>query len=198
MSDAISQKQATLLRTKIQGFVDAGKENAMDLCWACYEADTQMVRVKGQLEHCWKVWGYPTWEEYVGQEMGLHMTTAYAYKKIWEVFYVDFNGAWDKSLLLSITKMRLLSVAPLTKKNINTWLKRAAGVNCRKLRAMVYDTEELRNFSTLVTVKELERINQILDQGRDVYGEEDAPRGKVLVSILRDWAKKQRHLKTAA
>ena len=197
---SITSKQAGLLLTKIRGLVEDHTKASMDLCWACFEADTQMVRVaKSKYEFCWKVWGYPSWEEFCGQELGLHMTTAYAYKKVWEVFFVDLAGAWDKDLVLPITKMRILTSANLTKRNVEGWLKKAKKMNCRKLRAEVYGTDELHSFAAMVSGSDMRRIQKILKKGRDVYGEDES-RGKLLVHILQDWANRQKgsHLRVAA
>lgn len=184
----ISMHQADLLRKRLKDIVIANAQTCKDLYWAVYESDVQMVRNgSGQLEYCWKVWGYDTWEDYVGKELDMHVTTAYAFKKIWEVFWVDLAGAWDESLLLGVSKMRILTAAALTKQNVNKWLKKAATMNCRLLRAEVFGTEELKSFTAIVSASNLQRLNKIIDQGRNTFGE-DLTRGEVLTNILKSWA----------
>lgn len=185
----LSTKQSEELRRRIKDVVSSHKKASLDLCEVIYESDVQMTRVKGDYVYCWKAWGFESWEDYVGVEIGMHMTTAYAYKKIWEVFCVDLVGAWDVGLLQPITKMRLLSAALLNKKNVNAWLRKAATMNCRELRAAVYDTEELRHFSIEVSDPQLNRINRVLEQGRAVYGE--VSKGQLLANILKEWSDKK-------
>lgn len=191
----VSESKANLFREKIQGIVADHAQKSIDLCWALYEADHMLVRIGDTLTPVWEAWGYKDWGDFVGKEMGLHPTTAYAYKRIWETFYVDLAGAWDANNLQSITKMRILCAAKLTKKNVNAWLKKAGKMTCAKLVAEVYGTEELHNFAATVTTSELRAINKAILDGRQVFGDK-LPRGEVLVHILKEWSTMHRNVQS--
>jgi len=185
----LSPKKAAQFLEKIQTIVQAGREASMELCWAAYESDVSMTRdSKGELVFCWKAWGYDSWEEFVGKELDLHVTTAYAYKKIWEVFYVELAGAWDVSLLLGITKMRHVSnVEGLTKSNVTAWLKRAKKMTCRELVPLVYNQPEKFSFAVPLTARQMKTTKKALDQAKTVYGNEKMTRGEAITEILQEW-----------
>lgn len=185
----LTSKQTEQFRAKIDSIVSSVRTAAMDLCWAAYESDVNMTRVDGELVFCWQTWGYSSWEEFVGKELDLHVTTAYAYKRIWEVFYVDLAGAWDTSMLLGITKMRHLTSAPLTKANVNAWLKRAKKHTCRELVALIYEREDIHSFAVPLTASQLKQVHRTLDQARSAFSKgEKMTRGQRLTAILREWA----------
>jgi hypothetical protein len=184
----LSPRQADAFRARVTDIISSGRKTAMDLCWAAYESDVNMTRVKGKLVFCWAAWGYESWEDYVGKELDLHMTTAYAYKKIWETFYVTFEGAWDPSLLVGITKMRHLSSAPLTKSNINAWLRKAAKMTCKELSEQIFDHDGMRSFAVPVTSAQLKVMQRTLDEAKTTFSKgENMSRGQLMTNIMREW-----------
>lgn len=182
----LSEKSATLLRTKIQDIVEKHAQASMDVCWALYETDHTLARIGGQQVPIWEAWGYKSWQEFVGIEMGIHPTTAYCYKRVWETFYVRLAGAWDANNLLPITKMRILCAAKMDKRNVNSWLKKAKAMTCPQLIAAVYGTEELHTFATTLTKKEMDFMRKAIEDARVAFGT-DRPRGEVLVRVVEEW-----------
>src|SRR5690606_21495636 len=102
-----------------------------ELCEAVADTETTVVRVNGKYVYCWALWGYTSWEDFLGKEMDLHLHTAYTLRNVWRLFGIELKGAWEPDLLLGITKMKLLTYAPLTRKNVNTWLRKAKGMTCK-------------------------------------------------------------------
>jgi hypothetical protein len=185
----LTSRQTEQFRDKINNIVGSGRAASMELCWAAYESDVNMTRVNGELVFCWSTWGYDSWEDFVGKELDLHVTTAYAYKRIWEVFYVDLAGCWDTGMLLGITKMRHLTSAPLTKSNVNTWLKRAKKLTCRELVAQIYDRDDTHSFAVPLTSSQLKLVHRAIEQGKTSFTRgEKMSRGQVLTAIMREWA----------
>ena len=191
--NSLTPKQAEELRQKLVGMAKANRETCMDVCWACYESNVAMTRDgNGELVYCWQTWGHDTWESYVGKELDLHLTTAYSFAKIWEVFMVQLEGAWDRELLLGITKMRLLSSANLTKKNVNSWLRRAATMTCRELRAAVYETDELHSFAASLTAPQMKQVLNALEVAKAAFPHgEKMSRGDLLARVMKDWRSTQ-------
>lgn len=188
-TSTLTSKQTEQFHTKIESIVGNGRAAAMDLCWAAYESDVNMTRVDGELVFCWSTWGYTSWEEFVGKELDLHVTTAYAYKRIWEVFYVDLAGAWDTSMLLGITKMRHLTAAPLTKTNVNAWLRKAKRLTCRELVAQIYDRDQLHSFAVPLTASQMKQVHKVLEQAKTTFAKgESMSRGQVVAAIMREWS----------
>lgn len=194
----LNARQTEQFHAKIAGIVETGKAATMQLCWAAYESDVNMTRVNGQLVFCWATWGHDSWEDFVGKEMDLHVTTALAYKRVWEVFYVNLEGAWSPDLLLGITKMRLLSMAKLTKGNVTSWLKRAKKITCRELAALVQDREELHSFAVPLTASQMRLVRRTLDQAKDSFARGDRmSRGQVMTQIMREWAELKANVRPA-
>ena len=186
---ALTKRGADELRKKINGIVENTAKASMDVCWALYETERATVNIGGKVMFVFEAWGFKEWGDYVGHELHLHPTTAFAYRKVWEVFYVDLAGAWDKNLLLPITKMRTLTAANLTKKNVNAWLKKAAKMTCAQLVAEVYETEELKHFHVSLTKRQHASVNRSLLLARETFPEGgDMPRGDVLFRIVDEWA----------
>lgn len=184
----LSTKQADTLRERIKTVVTAHKHASIEVCRAVWEADTTMVRVDGELRFCWEVWGHKSFEDFLGKEMHLHLKTASGFKRVWDVFYVDLQGAWNTNLLLGITKMRLLTSVKLTPKNVESWLRRADGMNCRELQAAVFGTEELYQFATALTGSQMTIVKNTLDRAKSTVNRgEKMSRGDLLVHIMRAW-----------
>jgi len=185
---ALTQRASNLLRQKVRDIVDRHTQGSMDLCWALYETDRTLVRVGGELVTVYEAWGFKDWNEFVGKEFGMYPTTAYNYLRVWETFYVDLAGAWTVGNLPGITKMLILCSlgSKLTKKNVNSWLKKANGMTCRRLRAEVFGTDELHYFSTPVTGRDFKIVKKGIELGREAFGE-DLSRGEVLAKMLKEW-----------
>lgn len=182
----VNEKAASALRSKIRDIVERHAQASTDVCWALYETYHCLVRIGGQDVPIWSAWGYSSWHDFVGIELGLHQTTAYCYKKVWEVFYVKLGGAWEASSLLPITKMRILSAAKLDKRNVNAWMKKAKRMTCAQLVSAVYGTDELHTFATTLSKGDLDTLNRVIDEARSAFGP-DRPRGEVLVRLAEEW-----------
>lgn len=185
---SLSTAQADALREKVRSVVGNNKNESIDLCQMVWETDVNMVRLEGKLVYCWEVWGYKTWEDFLGKEMDLHLKTAQGLKRVWETFYVDLASAWDKSLLLGITKMRLLTLVRLDKNNVEKWLRRAAGMNCRKLRATIMGVEDYRSFKVDLTSSQFDAMTRALDLARTSFTSgEKMSRGELLIQVVKGW-----------
>ena len=185
-----SSKQATTLRRQIAGIIEGRKTFSMDLCWAVHETFEKMVLVAGEPMFIWEAWGFNGWKEFVGKELGLYPTTAYAYRHIWEVFGVELDGCWDKKLTLGITKMRILAADQgLSKRNVNSKLKKAAGKTCAKLRSEVFNISAMRSFSVGVNDQDMSTLKKAVEEARSALGEEadGLTRGEVLTYIVAEW-----------
>ena len=143
----------------------------------------------------WSSWGYDSWEEYVEVELGLHWTTARKYRKVYEIFWVDLNGAWGvDELPESMTKMITLTQVPLTKKNLNGWLTKARSLSCCGLQALASGEEtEWSNLNMRLTKSAATEVGSLLDKNKKTFNV--TSRGEVLLKILREWKSIKRYLK---
>ena len=188
VAGTMTAKQADTLHDRIQAVVASSRSSSVDLCMAVWETYTSMVNVNGELKYCWETWGHKSWEDFLGKEMDLHLKTAQALARVYEIFYVDLQGSWDPNLLLGITKMRLLSSVNLTPRNVESWLRKARNMNCRELRAAVHGTEELHQFQLSLTGSQITAIRRALDQAKSsVTKGEKMKRSELLVHIVRSW-----------
>lgn len=186
--DNLSAAEATLFREKVRNVVDSNRGASIELCQLVYESDVTLVRVNGELKYCWEAWGYKSWEDFLGEEMDLHLQTAIRLKKVWEVFYVDLVGAWNPELLLGITKMRLLSIVDLTPRNVEGWLKKAKKMNCRLLQAAVFETAVKHSFAVSLTGSQMTQIKRTLAHLRGTLNNGDKlSRGELLMAVCKQW-----------
>lgn len=189
----MTRKEAQGFLTKIERLVANRKKGSMDLCEVVYQVSYTTVSFGGDLLYLWQFWGHESWENFVGLVLGLHPTTAYVYRKVHEVFYVELEGAWDIGNLLPITKMRILAAdRGLNKRNVNTKLKRAAKKTCPQLVAEIYGVDELRHLSVSVSASEMKTIGRAIEKARKAFTADDTskrlPRGQVLARMAREWA----------
>jgi hypothetical protein len=174
----------------VQSATRASAEAAFHLCELLYESFVSVVNTDQGWKFVWEYWGYKSWFDFVEIDVGLHEATAYSYKKIWEVFGIELAGSWDFADVLPVTKMRLLSIADINKRNVKSWLGRAQRMSCCELQAEVYGTEVQSTLAVLVTKRELQTINKALDAARADYEEpKKVTRGELLVGIIKDWQK---------
>ena len=187
----ITSAEASRLRKEIKQLVKRHKHGSMTLCRIVYQASFSMVSVAGDPTFVWQLWGYKSWEDFIGLELSLHTTTAYAYRRIWKRFYVELQGCWDEANLLPITKMRLLcSDRGMNQRNVNTKLKAAATKTCSKLMSEIYGVEELCHFSASMDASEMKTVKKAISKYRSAFGEEAEamPRGQIVANMLREWS----------
>lgn len=192
----LTSKQSLALRERIRAVCETHNTASFELCRAAYESYVSVVKVDDKYKFCWNVWGFTAWEDYVAKEMEIHLTTAYALKRVWEVFYVDLDGAWKPTHRLAITKMKLLAAgAPfikLSRSNVESWLKRAKGMTCGELRAKIFGGVELKAFAVRLTQSQRDQVAKTLDEYRSFLGDETLTRGQILLRITNDWRKQVR------
>jgi hypothetical protein len=186
-----TKDKANVLLTRIRSLSGKGAQNSADLAQALHESYHGWAYVGGKQHYLYELWGYRSWEEFVGKEAGLHLTTAYSYVRIWQVFYIDLAGAWDVNDLLPFTKMRALTSAPLTKTNVSGWLKRAKNMTCSQLVAKVYGKPEVCQMRVAVTASQQAKINDALTIAREAFPD-GLPRGDLLAKIAGEWLDLQR------
>jgi len=194
VTDQITATGAKALLDKVRFLVEANAQSNFDLCQLLYETDRSVVSIGGDVVFCYQTWGYKTWYDFVETEIGLHETTANAYRRVYEVFGVELAGAWDTGKPLPITKLKILTAATITKSNARAWLRKAEKMTCCQLVAEVYGTEELKHFTASVTKRGLSDINRALDTARDSFGE-DLPKGDLLVRMVNEWSNIRRKSK---
>ena len=183
-------KQTDALHLKVQSATRSSAEASFHLCEVLHESFVSVVNTNKGWKFVWEYWGYKSWFDFVEIEVGLHETTANAYKKIWEIFGVELLGAWDFAEALPVTKMRILSVADLNKRNVKSWLSKAKRMSCCELQAEVYGTEVQHTLAVQVTKTELRAINRAFTHARSDYDNpNNVTRGELLLGIIKDWQK---------
>lgn len=189
----ISLRYAESLRQKCRTVGTRHKVLSMELCEAVSETECAVIKRDGEYVYCWALWGYTSWEEFLGKEMDLHLATAYALRNVWQTFGIDLKGSWDADLLLGITKMKLLTLAPLNRKNVNSWLRKAKAMTCKSLRAEVYGEEETHKLNVPLTGSQLRQVQSALEMAKSaVSNGERMNRGELLTQIISEWSASRR------
>jgi len=195
----LSLSQAKGLREKALEASHKRAEATLDLgriLWETYYAD---VKVGSEYVPVWQAWEFKTWNDYVEEELGFHMTTAAFYRRIHEVFGIELADKWDRSLVASYTKMKALTRV-VDAKNVNGWLRKAAKLSCCDLENEVHYAltgknrpKNMRSFLASVTKDELEILREVIELGREDLGVER--RGEVLAEIARQWKSSRNKVK---
>ena len=189
----LSTQNANLLRKKA---VDATKQNTKsvlilaEVLWNTFRYNVKFNGIESSL---WVAWGYKTWFEYVEHELGIHQSTAAAFRRIHEIFQIELEGSFDKELFdqLSATKLRALCKV-VNKKNVNSWLRRAAKMSCCALdeSILVAQNGGIRANSThtlaiLCTKTEQKKMRDIITEAKELMGLERP--GATLLRVLQEW-----------
>ena len=188
----LNKSTAEAVRRKAQDASGKVTKSVMDLAAALWDTYSNDVTVGGEPMPLWAAWGYESWFDYSERELGIHQTTAAAYRRIHEVFEIDVKDGWDRSLSSSYTKMRILCRV-VTKANANTWLRKAAKLSCCELEEQVLQAVgksragAIHSFAASVTKRELAKINEVLADAREGFEEDEERRGKILVRVLEEW-----------
>ncbi len=188
----LNSKSADSLRQRAVDATSQATKSVVHLSGVLWETYHNDVMVGGLPTPLWEAWGHTTWFEYVEHELGIHQSTAAAYRRIHEIFEIELEGKWDKNLCASFTKMKAL-VRVVTKTNVNSWLKKAAKMGCCQLDEEINNAlfgkvrvHAVHTFLTTVTKKELREINKVLAIARESFPETER-RGAVLVKVLEEW-----------
>ncbi len=187
-----NQSSANKLRDKIVLLCGQERKAQFEVAEAVYELYYGTVEVGGGELPLWSFFGHKSWFEYVETEVGLHVSTAAAYRMVHDVFMVRLQGKWDQSITPSFTKMKAL-VRVVDAKNVNAWLKRANSISCCALEEEIHEflhgkkkTGANRHFVTMLTTRQLTAVNSIIEVGRQEFPDLES-RGEILTKILEQW-----------
>ncbi len=195
----VSMKNAEALRNKCRSTYNRGKTLSMEQCEAVWETESTVVRVNGEFVYCWVLWGYTSWEDFLGKEMDLHLRTAYTLRNVWQLFGVELKGAWDADLLLGPTKMKLLTYAPINRKNANSWLRKAKAMTCKALAAEVFDKDEKHTLQLELTNSQFRQVRGALEIAKSTISNgEKMKHGELIAHIVSAWTSANRGLRRAA
>jgi len=187
-----SQSSANKLRDKIVALCGQERKAQLEVAEAVYELYYGTVEVGGGELPLWSFFGHKSWFDYVETEVGMHVSTAAAYRMVHDVFMVRLKGKWDQNEIASFTKMKALTrvVEP---GNVNAWLKRANSITCCALEEEILEhmygkrkAGAHRHFTAMLTSRQLTSVNAIIEVGRQEFPELES-RGAVLAKILEQW-----------
>ncbi len=189
----LSTQDANNLRKKA---VEATQQNTSSVLllavvlWDTYRFNVKFNGIESSL---WEAWGYKTWFEYVEHELGIHQSTAAAFRRIHEVFNIELEGCWEKDIFdqLSATKLRALCKV-VNKKNVNGWMRKAVKLSCCALDEAIIASQNgglransVHTLAILCTQSEQKKMREIITRAKDEMGV-DRP-GKALLRILQEW-----------
>jgi hypothetical protein len=191
-TNTLSKAFAQRLRERAVQLANADTKARLELGQALHELYYGAVEVAGGELAVWKFFGHDSWFDYVETEVGLHVSTAAGYRLVWDVFGVKLDGAWDKSINVSFTKLKAI-LPVVNAKNVNAWLRRAEKHTCCELEDLVHverfgnrRRRATRHFTALLTDQQLTEINTVLELARDRFPKVKT-RGDLLLRIVGEW-----------
>jgi len=187
-----TQSSANKLRDKVVLLCSQERKAQLEVAEAVYDLYYGEVEVGGGTMPLWEFFGHSSWFDFVETEVGLHVTTAAGYRSVHYAFMVVLQGKWDRSLMVSFTKMKALARV-VDAKNVNFWLKRAGSMSCCQLEEEIEEhlhgkrkAGAHRHFTAMLTTRQLASVNAIIEVGRQEFPELET-RGEVLTRILEQW-----------
>lgn len=188
--NTLTKTGADSLRAAAQAAKRQVAQGHMELCRVLWETYYACVEVRGKLVEVHELWGYGSWADYVETELDLHWQTASAYRRVHDVFEVDLEGFYDRTKVVGITKMRILTRAGLTKRNVAGWLNKAAKMSCCELEHAVSGHDYSYTISLTLSEKDKFAVEDALERAKKFYG--ITSRGEALAQLIRDWAPRNR------
>lgn len=184
----ITKRQATELRRKITRIRKSHAVVALELCELYYDTFYAEVSTSNdEVVPAWSLWGYEDWDEFVEHEVKvLHWTTAHKYRRVYETFFVDFEGCWEQSELpTSITNLIALTRAPLTERNLAGWLKKGRELSCCQLDHVLggHGDDDVCDLSMRMTCSQADEFRSLTDKYKETFGV--ASRGDVVLKVLK-------------
>lgn len=187
----ISKSQANSLRERAKACAKSSAEMAFQFGKVLYQVYYTDVNLGNKTIPVWKAWGFEDWFLYCECELHMHAATAHSYKNVYNVFGVELNGAWSKSDLLPISKMRAISRIA-DKKNVKKWLKDAKKWSvCQTEEEVEYaltgKRKRMRSFAAKMTDANFREIKGVLKEAAELY--DDLDRGELMTELFRQWRK---------
>lgn len=189
----MTTKQAGELRDRALLLAQGVDSNYFELGEILFKLQSLTVKHLDETYFVHELWGYPTPYDWAEVDLGIHVRPARHLARIYERFAVDLEGKWDKTQLLSRTKMRALLkvVKPrTTKAGVAKWVDYARGVSCCQLEHHIEETlygitAHKKNFSVQLTPEQ----RTSLDKAINTVFEEANVRttGDAVELIVNDW-----------
>lgn len=139
LSVPINKAEARAMRGEVSRRVKRKVQDDWELCGWLYHTKNVEVKDGKETMAFYEYCEYEDWESYVEDEIGLVVSMAKRYVRVWTRFAVELGSVLDTSLIVNITKMIRLSHpnSGMTEKNVNKWLKRAATMDDDEIASII-------------------------------------------------------------
>jgi hypothetical protein len=168
----LSTADANKLRKQATEAVESNTNSVLLMAIVLWNTYRYNVKVDGIESPLWVAWGHETWLEYVEHELGIHQSTATAFRRIHEVFNIELNGCWERAEFdkFSATKLKALCKV-VNKKNVNGWIRRAAKLSCCELDEAILESQNggvradaIHTLAILCTASEQKKMRSIITE----------------------------------
>ncbi len=138
LSVPINKAEARAMRGEVSRRVSRKVQDDWELCGWLYHTKQAQVKDGNEAIAFYEYCGYDSWEDYVEKEVGMVVSAAKRYVRVWTKFAVELGSVLDTGLIVNVTKMIRLSNYPqLSEKNVNRLLKRAAKMDDEEIAAIM-------------------------------------------------------------
>jgi len=128
---SINMAKARKLRKELKALILRKDQVQLAIGARIHLAATEDVRVHGVPTPIYRVWDFPTWEDYLEQELGISTARANLYQEVHSFWGIKLKGKWTEPPV-GITKMGLL-MGVVNARNADTWLRKAATMTVNQL-----------------------------------------------------------------
>lgn len=158
----ITRAESKMLRKAIQNVAEEHAKVWFKLCEMIHRV--YYSGIGDELAPVYEGWGFESWEDYVEEELGCHITTANSMRRCYHFFGVQMKGTWKKQIL-SRQRMCVLADSPkVDKGNLNEWIRKAINLPICALESELFDRTDRRvSASFSMTMKN----KTIVDKGID-------------------------------
>lgn len=190
----VTDRQAANLRKQLARLTSHRANLDFETGRLLYEVRHTFVNKGAHCIPVWSSWGFSSFADFHDREMGLHRKKAETLINIWYTLEIEFDGKWDRRLLLPWTKMRAV-IRAAHKHNINGWMRRAATMPQNELEDVIAqgigldrmqdEAPESYLFSARLTRDDLRAVEEALHEMRKVST--IARKGDLLAQVCKEW-----------
>lgn len=184
----LSSKEAATLRRNLANAQQLSAEEYLARSALIYEVWVGLV---GGKRPVWEHWGFSSFADFSERELNMSVRSANYMCRAWHVFGVELKGRWDRSLLLTSSKMAKLSHI-VNASDVNEWLRRGKKLTheelCREMRK-AQGRPLSSNFRVILSKSDAVVVERALNLLRREFPEDT--RGGLMARMASEWLQTQ-------
>jgi hypothetical protein len=200
IEENLSKKDALSIRREIKAIAESKIGIDLSFCeHIFYSKKSYVIASSGSIpfyQYC----GYPSWREYIENEVGTTVNKANKYSAVYSKYFVELENVFDASKhAIDISKMIYL-LPIINEKNCISLLKKAKSASKETLKDL-NSTSAVKathkSISYRIDFKEAKLVEKAMKLARQDFGEELTD-GQIFVAIMAEYMENTKGIKKSA